>query len=193
MNVQDAIKRAEYLIEDEFIVADALSLIQDCLDDLSNEAPYENRATLVVNYMTGSVSLPTDLVSISAVYYGNKKLELIDDLGTFDESLEGTEPEYYYPLAGKLLLYPLVKGAYSVKLMYQAGYGTISSVSDDLPSSLPPRFHKAVVWYLVMQYRVMDEEIEEVQLLSLEYYKYRASLKLYWENLKENYYTPPVS
>jgi len=193
MKVKDAIRRAEYLIDDEFEPINSVDLVNDCLDDLSIEAPYEDRVTLVVNRASNSVALPSNLTSISGIYYGNKQLKPIKDLGTFDELATGSEPAYYYILAGNILLYPLVDSAYSIKIMFQSGYGNISSVEDDLPSSLPSKFHKIVMWYLITQYRIQDEELDEVQLYGTEYYKQRNALKLYLENLKEQYNSPSSS
>lgn len=179
MTGTEILARAEYLIDDDIDVVEALEQINLGILDMSLEAPFEDSVTLVLAEGERHVDVPSDCVEIIEVRVSGVEIGAAISPFSNDSTAEGT-PSEYYVLGEELKLYPLADAAYNVDILFLSAYTELSALTET--PDIPARFHWALVNWLAAQFRTSDEEEGSSDRFMSKYYDYRARLKMYQQS-----------
>lgn len=172
MNVGQIKTRVKRQFGDESAVQvtdeDIIRWINDAMREIAqqNENVLETIATAAVTSGTSEYSLPSDILQLRAVRFGNRKLSILS-LQEADQHITNAEnpesyqtgtPEYAWIYANKITLYPTPDTTDSDDLkIYYTRLPTDVAVDADIPE-LHVKYHARIVDYVLQQAYEMDED-----------------------------------
>jgi len=179
--------RANYLVDDTIDSAEALSIINEGLQSLSQEAPYVKVESLTITPPDNSVAIPDNVIEILWVKINQVKLEEVEPESE-DPTVTGT-PSKYAVENGNIVIYPLPEAdddPITLKVSVKSGYTALASLNST-PSDLPAAFHMALAYFLAIHFRFNDEDADWVKLSRSEYYNLVNGLMTY-QNTRSGYH-----
>lgn len=177
---------AETLLQTE-IDADEMkiiSLVKDCLKEISRLAPYKDVVSLTAVHATSTVALPTYFREVIKLWNGTseikyKKMDEITDFTT-----EGAPTNYYFTKGGKIGLNPVPDANYTLTLVCFRGYEIPTREKQELDllhgvgvppvydsdGCLPAEYHEAISFFIAASY-CDEDEVNKVNRFNGEFFK----------------------
>jgi len=173
------VTRANYLVDDEIDLTEALAELNIAIDDMSLEAPFEATAQFTLAADARSVTVPVTCLGLLEVRVDGVKIGAAKGPFSIASDVTGT-PSSYYLLGDTLSFYPLNDTACTVDILFSSGYASMTTISES--PSIPTRFHQGLVYWLVSQFKSMDDELNASAAYQLKYERYKAGLMFYQAN-----------
>jgi hypothetical protein len=172
VNVSEIKTRVKRQFGDESSVqltdADIIRWINDAQREIArtNDEVLETIATTAVSAGTADYALPSDLLRLRSVRFGNRKIEGLslqeanDKIVNYENpaSYQQGTPQYFWIYANRITLYPVPAASDSDDLkLYYTRLPTDVSIDADIPD-LHLKYHLAIVQYVLHQAYEMDED-----------------------------------
>ncbi len=183
----DVLAQAKYLVDDVVESPQALSIINNGLDDLAVEAPPVKTHIIILPANNRTAPLPDDCISVIAVKRRGKDLDEMFP-GDYDPERTGANVMEYAVVGNLIEFAPLPTTENELLLVYHGDYGHLVDIGTAI-SELPRHFRMGLVFWLAMHHRFNNEDRDWSILMSDEYHRYRTALRQYQDN-RGGYGTP---
>jgi hypothetical protein len=163
-----------------------ISLVSDCIREISRLAPYKEVATLSYTDGVYTLSLPDRFREVVKITYNGTEIKYKDIKEISDFTTEGTPQYYFFTGSNKIGVNPTPDGSYSLTMIYLRGYevptrekqelnllhavtsGTPPVTTYDSDGCLPVEYHSAISYFIAGLY-CDEDEINKVRRFNSEF------------------------
>ena len=159
-----------------------ISLVSDCIREISRLAPYKDMTTLSYTDGVYLASLPTRFREVVKIYYNGSEIKYKDIKEISDFTTEGVPQYYFFSGTNKIGVNPTPDGSYSLTLIYLRGYEVPTKEKQELDllhstgtppvydsdGCLPAEYHSAIGYFVAGLY-CDEDEVNKVRRFNSEF------------------------